>query len=67
MLWVRRWPMHDLIERRQDWRRIVGLERRGAPLATLAGRPLPDPTQLRDEDFVGWRVLPVRRGEGDGD
>jgi len=43
--------MAFLVERRQNWSRIVGLERRGAPLDTLFGRPLPDPTKLVDEDF----------------
>lgn len=43
--------MAYLYERRNQWSRIVGLERRGAPLKTLMGRPLPDPTHLADEDF----------------
>ena len=54
--------MHMANERRQDWRRIVGLERRGAPLSTLGGRPLPDPTRLIDEDFMEWQVLPLNHG-----
>ncbi len=45
--------MVDRFERRQEWRRIVGIERRGAPLPTLEGHPLPDPTQLQDEEFQG--------------
>jgi hypothetical protein len=48
-------------DRRQDWHRIVGLERRGAPLATLMGRPLPDPTLLIDEDFLECQDLAARR------
>lgn len=43
--------MAFLVERRQNWSRIIGLERRGAPLQTLYGQPLPDPTKLEDEDF----------------
>ncbi len=43
--------MAYLYERRHQWSRIVGVERRGAPLRTLMGRPLPDPTRLADEDF----------------
>lgn len=39
------------LERRQQWRRIVGVERRGAPFSTVMGRPLPDPTRLEDEEF----------------
>ncbi len=44
--------MAYLFERRQNWHRIIGLERRGAPFGTLMGRPLPDPTRLVDEDFL---------------
>jgi hypothetical protein len=40
------------VERRQAWSRIVGVERRGAPIATLLGHSLPDPTHLMDEDFA---------------
>ncbi len=43
--------MAYLFERRQNWHRIIGLERRGAPFRTLMGRPLPDPTRLLDEEF----------------
>ena len=43
--------MAYLFERRQNWHRIVGVERRGAPLKSLMGHPLPDPTRLLDEDF----------------
>lgn len=43
--------MAYLYERRHQWSRIVGVERRGAPLRTLLGRPLPNPTRLADEDF----------------
>ena len=45
------------VERRQMWRRIVGLERRGAPLPTLMGHALPDPTLLFDEDFIDAQRL----------
>jgi hypothetical protein len=40
------------IERRQVWSRIIGVERRAAPVHDLDGRPLPDPTLLLDEEFV---------------
>lgn len=43
--------MMDEVERRQEWNRIIGIDRRGAPIPTLEGRPLPDPTLLLDEDF----------------
>lgn len=40
------------VERRQVWSRLVGVERRAAPLHELNGHPLPDPTRLEDEDFL---------------
>lgn len=40
------------IERRQAWSRIIGVERRAAPIQDLEGRRLPDPTLLEDEEFV---------------
>jgi hypothetical protein len=43
------------LERRQTWSRIVGVERRSAPLHDLHGRPLPDPTRLEDEEFIEAR------------
>lgn len=43
------------LERRQAWSRIVGVERRAAPLQELEGHPLPDPTRLEDEDFIEAR------------
>lgn len=43
------------LERRRAWSRIVGVERRSAPIQDLAGRPLPDPTRLEDEDFLAAR------------
>ncbi|MDP2876190.1 MAG: hypothetical protein Q8O00_08405 [Holophaga sp.] len=43
--------MAFLVERRQRWSRIIGVERRGAPLDNLLGKRLPDPTKLMDEDF----------------
>ena len=43
--------MTSPMERRQVWSRIIGMERRGAPLPELEGRPLPDPTLLEDEEF----------------
>jgi hypothetical protein len=39
------------VERRKTWSRIVGVERRAAPLHELSGHPLPDPTRLEDEEF----------------
>lgn len=48
------------VERRQRWNRIIGLERRGAPVDSLQGQPLPDPTRLVDEEFRGPRVPPAR-------
>jgi hypothetical protein len=44
--------MTSPLERRQVWSRIIGVERRAAPLHDLDGRPLPDPTQLEDEEFL---------------
>ncbi len=44
--------MADRVERRQTWSRTIGVERRGAPVQTLDGTPLPDPTHLIDEDFA---------------
>lgn len=43
--------MGEKVERRQEWHRIIGINRRGAPIDSLEGRPLPDPTLLLDEDF----------------
>lgn len=43
--------MTDQVERRQEWHRVIGINRRGAPIGTLEGKPLPDPTRLIDEDF----------------
>lgn len=40
------------VERRLTWNRIVGVERRAAPMHDLGGHPLPDPTRLEDEDFL---------------
>ena len=50
--------MPYLIERRQNWNRIIGVERRGAPVDSVFGRPLPDPTKLVDEDFPGVQSTP---------
>ena len=47
--------MADMVERRKVWSRIIGVERRAAPLPVLEGRPLPDPTRLEDEDFLEAR------------
>lgn len=44
------------LERRQVWSRLVGVERRAAPLHELNGHPLPDPTRLEDEDFLEARI-----------
>ena len=44
--------MGSALERRQVWSRIIGVERRSAPIHNLAGHPLPDPTRLEDEDFL---------------
>ncbi len=46
--------MQPPFERRETLKRIIGIERRGAPINHLEGRPLPDPTRLEDEDFEGW-------------
>ena len=43
------------VERRHVWSRIIGVERRAAPLHDLEGRPLPDPTRLEDEEFLEAR------------
>lgn len=43
------------VERRQLWSRIIGVERRAAPIKDLEGRPLPDPTRLEDEEFLEAR------------
>ncbi len=40
------------LERRQMWSRLVGVERRSAPIHELNGHPLPDPSRLEDEEFV---------------
>lgn len=45
--------MGESVERRQRWSRIVGVERRAAPLKDLQGHPLPDPSLLEDEEFEG--------------
>lgn len=68
--------MSDGLERRQTWRRIVGVERRGAPFSTILGRPLPNPTRLEDEEFTGppaegrpeqpWRPRETRNRPGGG-
>lgn len=45
--------MIEQVERRKKaWSRIVGVERRAAPLHDLEGHPLPDPTRLEDEEFI---------------
>lgn len=44
--------MVEPLERRKVWSRIVGVERRAAPLREIEGRPLPDPTRLEDEEFI---------------
>ena len=44
--------MIEPLERRKVWSRIIGVERRSAPVQKLEGRPLPDPTQLVDEEIV---------------
>ena len=54
------------VERRNDWSRIVGLERRGAPLPSLQGHALPDPTHLLDEDFTEGRGV-TGKSDPDGD
>lgn len=50
--------MVEPLERRKVWSRIVGVERRAAPLPDLEGRPLPDPTLLEDEEFEAIRHEP---------
>lgn len=44
--------MVEPVERRQMWSRIIGVERRKAPMAELNGHKLPDPTRLEDEEFI---------------
>jgi hypothetical protein len=55
--------MGERVERRKVWSRIVGVERRAAPLPELDGHPLPDPTLLADEEFlaVARRVEEAKR------
>jgi hypothetical protein len=48
--------MGSPLERRQVWNRIIGVERRSAPLQELDGHPLPDPTRLEDEEFLEAQV-----------
>jgi hypothetical protein len=50
------------LERRHHCDRIIGVERRGAPIQSLEGNPLPDPTRLVDEDFAesGLEALSIR-------
>ena len=48
--------MSDPLERRQVWSRIIGVERRAAPVHELNGHALPDPTQLEDEDFLATKA-----------
>lgn len=48
--------MMSPLERRQAWNRIIGVERRAAPIHDLDGRPLPDPTRLEDEEFLEVQV-----------
>lgn len=63
--------MIEQVERRKKaWSRIVGVERRAAPLHDLAGRPLPDPTRLEDEEFMAAQaeLLAARKkGAGKGE
>jgi len=40
------------VERRHVWSRIIGVERRAAPLQELEGRPLP----VEDEEFLKART-----------
>lgn len=61
--------MNPRMERRHYCVRIIGVERRGAPIQTLEGNPLPDPTRLIDEDFAepGLKTSPsspVQRKRG---
>lgn len=44
--------MMSPMERRKVWSRTIGIERRCAPFHDLAGRALPDPTRLEDEEFI---------------
>lgn len=48
--------MMSPVERRQTWNRIIGVERRAAPIHDLGGHPLPDPTRLEDEEFMEARL-----------
>ena len=48
--------MKSPLERRQTWHRIIGVERRAAPIHDLDGHPLPDPTRLEDEEFLEARA-----------
>lgn len=52
--------MHTSIERRQQWTRIIGVERRHAPFQYLGDWPLPDPTRLEDEDFTEGEAARTR-------
>jgi len=44
--------MTNWVERRHHCVRIIGVERRGAPIHTLEGHSLPDPTLLLDEECL---------------
>jgi hypothetical protein len=44
--------MTNWVERRHHCVRIIGVERRGAPIHTLEGHALPDPTLLLDEECL---------------
>jgi len=65
--------MTSPLERRKEWNRIIGVERRSAPVGTLDGHPLPNPTRLEDEEFFEAqsrleqekREVIHRRGWGD--
>jgi len=46
-------------DRRKAVKKIIGIERRGALIDNINGRPLPDPTVLQDEEFSGG----VEQGE----
>ena len=52
--------MVEPLERRRIWSRIIGVERRAAPLPELDGRPLPDPTRLEDEEFLEAQARPAK-------
>jgi len=49
-------------DRRKITRKIIGIERRGAPIDNLNGKPLPDPTVLEDEDFKDAERNPSDEG-----